>query len=196
MSSTAARVRKLIRAIAANVIFSTAEFLHCGSRNAVDIALCRLVKSGMIERLASGIFVVVPDKGSLPAAEAIAGAKALRFNKTILGTVPGQLAAFFTDGCRTSFASVHGRLQFKQIAPSKLKSTYCRPEKRKKQVHFNQACEEPVFAKESNEFPFLAQLLALFFRFSEISKNLRGSSLKIRRLWLSSIIEAERRSAG
>lgn len=47
MPSIAAKVRNLVYSFG-ELAFSTAQVLSCGGRNAVDIALCRLVKENFL----------------------------------------------------------------------------------------------------------------------------------------------------
>lgn len=129
MPSIAAKVLDLITGFG-EVAFSTAQVLSCGNRNAVDIALCRLVKKRVITRLAAGIFVVNSDSGVLPSPGEIARAKASRFDKKLVEGRSGPQSAFcyFTDGCRSSFQTIYGRICFRHRSPSKRKSHHAHSE--------------------------------------------------------------------
>ncbi|MBX9724647.1 MAG: hypothetical protein K2X81_24800 [Candidatus Obscuribacterales bacterium] len=125
MPSVASRVREFANNIADNVMFTTSQLLEFGSRNAIDIQLCRMVQSGVIKRLAAGVFIKPAANKLIPSACEIAKTKAERFGKIIAQRLnllkPDELVIFYTDGCRSSFRSVHGRLYFKHQAPRKLK---------------------------------------------------------------------------
>lgn len=119
MMSTAARVRAIVLNFARNVVFTTGELLACGTRNAVDIELCRLVKSGAIKRLAAGVFANLSSVSEPPGIVEVARAKAQRFGKRIMcDTLSSETVnEFLTDGCTSSFASMHGRIYFWHHAP-------------------------------------------------------------------------------
>lgn len=117
MSSTAEKVRSLALSFARNVVFTTGQLLTCGSRNAVDIELCRLVKAGTIKRLASGVFANVSSNSEGPGVLEIARAKAQRFGKRLIEDAQASTMQFCSDGCKTAFASVYGRIYFKAVSP-------------------------------------------------------------------------------
>jgi len=149
---TAALIRKRIQELGANVIFSSAEFLSFGSRNAVDITLCRLCKAGNILRLSLGIFVVHLESEALPNLIEIAHAKAARFKRTITKIIDPthrkiDNGIFYTNGCKTSFNSIRGRIQFRHISPRKQRET--------KPTAFATGLKTPstLSQKEKPEFP-------------------------------------------
>ena len=105
-------IRNLIDAIDIDVIFCTRQFLYCGKRGAVDMALSRMVGAGLIDRVARGVFV--KSGSAIPSFGAIAGAKARAFGKTIateaadiasdLGLLPGvEQMAFALNGSTSWF---------------------------------------------------------------------------------------------
>jgi hypothetical protein len=49
-------VRRHIRQLSTNELFTTSEFLNYGSRNAIDQSLSRLVREGTIIRVSPGVF--------------------------------------------------------------------------------------------------------------------------------------------
>ena len=55
--ATAQRIRQRIEDSPPGEPFTSAEFLACGTRASVDQTLSRLIKSGVIERVARGVFV-------------------------------------------------------------------------------------------------------------------------------------------
>src|SRR5262245_17046 len=108
------RIVAAIRSRGRGSVFVPADFLHIGSRQAVDVALHRLVRNGKIRRLARGVYDFPkqhPVLGPLaPSAEAVARALAGRDHTRIqpagayaanaLGLseqVPAK-AVFLTDG--------------------------------------------------------------------------------------------------
>jgi hypothetical protein len=126
MYSIAKTVRDKIAEFGKNVLFSSKDLLGCGSRNAVDIELCRLVKSGKILRLTSGVFTRIMEGLQLPSTLEIARAKAERFSKRLYEAEesdqdksPSGTDTFHTDGSRTSMQTVHGCIIFKHRAPAK-----------------------------------------------------------------------------
>jgi hypothetical protein len=128
MYSTASMVRAKVEYFGPDIVFTTRDILECGKRTAVDHALSRLVKSGVIRRLAAGVFIAVVATAPDPSAEEIAGAKAAAFRKhiyvkeTVL--VDSQpVYRFRTDGCRSSFKSIHGRLFFVPVSTKSLPET-------------------------------------------------------------------------
>lgn len=54
---TAQLIRKRIEEMSAGEPFTPAAFIECGTRASIDQTLSRLVKMGMIERVARGVFV-------------------------------------------------------------------------------------------------------------------------------------------
>lgn len=125
MPSIASKVRDLIIGFG-ELAFNTAQVLCCGSRNAVDIELCRLVKKRVITRLAAGIFVLNCESGGISSQKEIAGLKASRFGKKIVEAVSGVPTGlcYFTDGCRSSFQTIYGRIYFKYCSSSKRKGQF------------------------------------------------------------------------
>jgi len=108
------KVTALIRRRGKGAVFVPADFLHLGSREAIDVALHRLTRSGTIRRLARGVYDYPkehPELGLLqPSAEAVARALAWRdctklqpagaYAANVLGLseqVPAK-AVFLTDG--------------------------------------------------------------------------------------------------
>lgn len=128
MPSVAAKVRNLVHSFG-EIAFSTAQVLSCGKRNAVDIELSRLVKQRVLKRLASGVFVLNIVSGELPSAREIARVKAKRFGKElVLGTSSTKGDnCFHTNGCRTTFRSIHGQIRFKHLASSKRRKASFNP---------------------------------------------------------------------
>jgi hypothetical protein len=77
-NSTDDQILKAITSLGSGAVFVPTDFLSCGSRQAVDIALHRLVRKGTIRRLARGIYdfpKIHPKLGKLlPSPEKIAEA--------------------------------------------------------------------------------------------------------------------------
>lgn len=99
----------------------TRELLDCGSRAAVDNALYRLVKLGIILRVARGVFVRSDAPPQAFTAEKIAEAKAKGFCRKVLKQHNESESDYITDSCSTSFDSIHGRLVMKRVSARKLK---------------------------------------------------------------------------
>lgn len=123
--STAGKILHHISNLGANVVFTTGEMLLHGSRSAVDSALSRLVRKEVIRRLAAGVFIAVEGMSWFPSALVIIIAKARAFKKRVFessgGNEPSNSNIFLTDGCRTSIATVHGRLHFRTTSMRKLR---------------------------------------------------------------------------
>ncbi len=73
---TATFIRRHIFQLPAGQLFATRHLLAYGSRAAVDQALYRLVRSGVIVRLARGVFVRQEAGAGLPSALQVAAVKA------------------------------------------------------------------------------------------------------------------------
>lgn len=126
--SITSNIKHHIENLGPNVIFTTRQMLHHGSRNAIDHTLSRLVKKAVIIRLAAGVFIAATGISQLPPASAIIDAKSQAFDKRALEPLESYAdkhsedsAIFLTDGCRSSFCSIHGRLYFKPASLRKLK---------------------------------------------------------------------------
>lgn len=85
--STTHFIRRFIFSLPTNKLFSTRDVLIYGTRSSVDQALCRLVKSGILIRLARGIFTRESDHLHNFSHFDIAQFKAQAFHKQI--TAPG-----------------------------------------------------------------------------------------------------------
>jgi len=90
--STARSIRGYMNRLPAGQIFSTREVLHYGSRASVDQSLYRLVRDGIVVRLAYGLFRRQIKGMKLPSVDEIAIAKAKAFDKIIF--VHGKDAGF------------------------------------------------------------------------------------------------------
>ncbi len=156
MPSVAAKISAFASNITENVMFTTGQLLHLGNRNSIDIQLCRMVKSGVIKRLASGVFMKPSAKHAVPTAGEIAKIKAERFGKIIGDRLPAKAtskAVFYTNGCKSSFKSIQGRLYFKQRAIRNLKhNTAATPQNERIQsVLILESPKQPVLSKQINE---------------------------------------------
>ncbi len=121
--SVASAVKQLIADIGPNVLFSTRQILsrcRTKARNAVDLALRRLVEKAVIMRIAAGQFILISKDLSLPSAVEVARAKAETFGKRIYESNEKDNLSFLSNGCKSSFKSVHGRISLKHIAPGKI----------------------------------------------------------------------------
>lgn len=125
MSSAAAKVRNYIKSLDSGTTFTTSHVLKYGSRDAVDNALRRAVRKGLLRRLAAGVFISALNEHN-PSAFEIANAKAAAFGKHIstpetVRTESQYANKFLTDGCKSSFNSIHGRLFFSPASPQRLR---------------------------------------------------------------------------
>jgi hypothetical protein len=102
--SISARVSRHIRQLKGEEPFSIRDFLHYGTRGAVDQAFYRLVKAGRLKRIAQGIFI--KPHSAMPSTLAVAKLKATSFGKTI--AMHGSKAAQYLGIA----PSVDGRLVY------------------------------------------------------------------------------------
>lgn len=122
MASIASRVRDFVQNVGSGELFTTGQLLNLGSRNAIDIALFRLVKNGFLLRLAAGVFAKSQSSFETFSIQDIVREKAARFNKSIFippMNLSNPKTVFFTDGCSSRFRSIHGILQLRHQSPSK-----------------------------------------------------------------------------
>ncbi len=129
----------------AGQLFTSSQVLHLGSRNAVDKALGRFVKLGLIKRLANGVFVKADSEQKSASIIQIMKAKASAFKKVIFEC--GQ-QVFHTDGCRSAFGSIHGRLFFKTTCPRKLRQLAEQYDSRQATRQDSQASDSSKYRQE------------------------------------------------
>ncbi len=134
MQSVADKIIKMIRAKGRGQVYTNKQFLDIGSRVAVDKALSRLTKRGLIRRIIPGIYDyprINPKLGGIlspsqdKVAQAIAEKNGIRIQPTgalaanILGLtnqVPAK-KVFLTDGKPRTIKIGHQTLVFKHAAP-------------------------------------------------------------------------------
>lgn len=139
----ASAIRRFLLTIAEGAIFSTRDLLSIGSRSAIDSALFRMVVSGRIVRLASGLFMKAKqsDPDWRPTTEAIVQAKLLAFRR--IGVVaaempsksrgepsalPSQTVTYEITGNKSKFRLFNGILvQVRAMANRKLDLAQCGP---------------------------------------------------------------------
>lgn len=131
----ATRIRVAIGRIAVGKLFTTRQFLACGSRGAVDQCLYLLVKSGEIIRVARGVFM---RKGSpQPSVLSVARKKAAAFGKRIfehgadtaveltLLQSGNQTPVFACTGRSSSFRCGDATIRLQGTSPRKLHGEDC-----------------------------------------------------------------------
>ena len=131
--STTPFVRRHIFRLPLQKLFSTREFLMYGTRGSIDKALSRLVKRGVIVRLARGIFVRAGSILSSITAFDMAKIKAESFGKQIatwggdlakeLGimTWQGSKKVYCVNGSSSSFKFGDMTIQFKKACARKMR---------------------------------------------------------------------------
>jgi hypothetical protein len=158
MASVAKTVRRKIAEFGRNVLFTSRHLFCCGSRNAIDIELYRLVKAGIIMRLTSGVFMRVLEGLQLPSPLEIAKIKSQRFCRRLYEAGERQAEdapaacsyTFHTDGCRTSMLTLLGRIIFKHCAPAKATDRTCqRPQPVARQTGLERMSQEVTRTKHS-----------------------------------------------
>lgn len=80
---TISRIRRYLVCLDDRQIFTTRDVLDCGTRAAVDQALSRMVKKGILTRLARGVFAKVVEPETKFTVAEVARAKAESFGKRI-----------------------------------------------------------------------------------------------------------------
>lgn len=124
-------------------IFITRELLTFGTRGAVDSITSWMVRSGMIIRLANGVFVRSDKDLEIPSLQEIVEAKARasvkfaqctgekvaqdfeltprlrRRSKSKKKEDPPFVATYGVLGCTSSFETIYGRVQFRHTSPRK-----------------------------------------------------------------------------
>lgn len=112
---TSSHIKRHIQALLPGKLFTTRDLLAYGSRAAVDQTLYRLVRCGVIRRLARGVFVLNDNSESIPGLPEIVATKAAAFGKHIftsgtdagryLGILPKTTSGivFYTNGSSSSF---------------------------------------------------------------------------------------------
>jgi hypothetical protein len=135
-NSTDDQILKAINGLGHGAVFVPTDFLSCGSRQAVDVVLHRLVRKGTIRRLARGIYdfpKVHPKLGKLlpspeKIAEALVGRDCTRIQPTgayaanILGLseqVPAKVV-FLTDGPSRTVKIGTTTIQLRRTTPKNM----------------------------------------------------------------------------
>lgn len=130
---TTSSIKRFVVSLSFGKLFTTRECLLFGPRNAVDQALSRLVKRGMIVRVARGVFMREgSDVNSISVLD-VARVKAESFGRKIatwsghvaveLGIVPGaqREETFYVDSSSSSFKFGDVAVHFKKTCPRKLR---------------------------------------------------------------------------
>lgn len=131
--STATFIKRHIFSLPSDHLFTTRELLQYGTRNAVDLILFKLVRSGVITRITYGVFQRAPLSVSTPSIARVARVKASAFGRKIFSF--GSTAAvqsgltteepclnkvtFYIDGSTTSFRYGNLRIEFRSASPRK-----------------------------------------------------------------------------
>ena len=155
MAETARKVWAHILAIGVGNAFATADLLHLDQRGNVDRNLCRLVKSRKIVRLADGVFYLPGPDCTVPGTREIAKAKGRAFMKKVCPSDKDP-QKFFTDSCRSSFRTVHGRVHWQHKSPRGLsKQTKSaapdKPETMKQQTESSTDTQQPAKSQNSEQ---------------------------------------------
>lgn len=133
-------------------VVSSQDLVRYGPRSAIDSAIRHLIRKKIIMRVASGAFVLRDGLRELPSAQQIIEAKARAFGKTVVPAASNDSKEFWTDGCRSSFNSIHGRLKFRTRSPRKLKQlSRSRKDKNKANSTVEPEAPEEEIKNESGE---------------------------------------------
>lgn len=139
-----AAIRRFLATLVEGAIFATRDLLSLGSRSTIDSALSRMVVSGRIVRLASGLFLKVKtdDPDWRPSTEKIVQAKLLSFRRIGVAAADaqsvaeGETSAAAPEKCETVVYEITGNnsrfrlfngiiVQVKSIANRKLDLAQC-----------------------------------------------------------------------
>jgi hypothetical protein len=122
MGTAANRVRSFISGLPTHAVFARRQLIKLvPSRGAVDNTLSRLKSEKVITHLGTGVYL--KGVGTASAREIIT-VKATWFGKEIIDVVSGgedDGHTFLTNGCKSSFLTIHGRLTFRNIGPARAK---------------------------------------------------------------------------
>ena len=132
---TAARIQRFILDIKQNEMFTTRQLLSFGPRNQIDQTTHKLVKQGVLIRVAYGVFLLAGSDLSLLTAEKVANVKGPAFNREIVehATDAGSKLGingpsnpgptFSTRARSSSFLEriTHTRIYFKGVSARKFK---------------------------------------------------------------------------
>lgn len=137
MLSTDDQIERKIKELKPGAVAFTEDFQNCGSPGAVKVALHRMVKRGLLQTIARGIytkpkFSELLNQDVLPSAEQVAKAIAKRDKARILPTgvyaqnmlglstqVPLKLV-YLTDGSPRKITIGNRTIQFKKTTPKNL----------------------------------------------------------------------------
>ena len=126
------RIRRFVALLERDQLFTSRDLLRFGSRSSIDNTIYLLIRSGMIIRLARGVFTKSESKARRVKAIEIAKAKAKAYKKRLAtcgrnacvktGLMNRSHARreFYTDGCTSSFGSVRGRITLRRSSIRKL----------------------------------------------------------------------------
>ena len=129
---TSAEIRRHIFSLAEGKLFTSREFLSHGKRGTVDQNLDRLVKRGVIVRIAHGVFMRETASGWRPSIQEIAAAKARWSGKEIYACTSyksnsdgsnrtEQAAVFLCSGGRSTFSYEGQTIRLKTVSNAKSK---------------------------------------------------------------------------
>ncbi|WP_089963507.1 DUF6088 family protein [Limnohabitans sp. 2KL-3] len=117
---TSEKIRQAIADKPPGAVFSSADFLSVGSRAAVDQALFRMMKAGLIERVARGLYVTA---GQRVDAQSIAHAMAQKTGEKV-GLAPAagaeDLLVVPTSGLSRTVKAAGHTVQFRRMSQRKL----------------------------------------------------------------------------
>ncbi|CAN5290472.1 hypothetical protein BH11CYA1_BH11CYA1_12480 [soil metagenome] len=125
-------IRKFLSTIKPGEHFSSAQILTATTtirlRNTVDVALARMVKSGRIERIGHGIFVIAGSQTTASVSSEITHKKSTKTNKAIIkapskdseSDQQNRQNVFYTSGCSSRFLFQGKYIYLKHISPRKL----------------------------------------------------------------------------
>jgi len=119
------RVRAYIENLCTNLFTRRQLIAVDGRRGVVDNVLARLLVESVIERVATGVYSLRKNQIRTPTAADIAHLRVKAFGKQVVLKIGddqfnadhSNSRSFYTNGCRTSFMSIHGRIVLKAIAP-------------------------------------------------------------------------------
>ncbi|MBX9941168.1 MAG: hypothetical protein K2Y32_18035 [Candidatus Obscuribacterales bacterium] len=114
------QIRMYVFSLSKDQFFSTKDLIGIGKRSTIDNGIARLVKLGIVVRVARGLFVREDFDLSILTIDSIVAAKSKAFGREITPD-PDNPGEFLTNGSTSSFDTILGRVIVRGVCPRKMK---------------------------------------------------------------------------